>query len=233
MTKCTRRQFLEDSVLAAAVAAAFPTRGLWAAEATSGVPKKNPGELLQVAILGVGTRGGVHIDEFTRNPNTEVAYIVDADENAGQRGAEVVARKQGRRPKVVQDMRAAFDDKSVEHRLGRHAQPLALAGGDLGHAGRQGRLRGEAGEPQPERRPPHRGDRPQAQPHLPGRHAMPLDAGHRSTPSSMSSPARSARSSWPAACATSSAVRLVRRATTKCRTGSTTISGAVRRGCCR
>ncbi len=113
MTKCTRRQFLEDSVLAAAMAAAFPANGLWAAEATPELPKKNPGQLLQVAIIGVGTRGGVHIDEFTRNPNTEVAYIVDADENAGQRGAEVVARKQGRKPKVVQDMRVAFDDKSV------------------------------------------------------------------------------------------------------------------------
>ena len=80
----------------------------------SRLPKKNPGELLRVAIIGVGTRGGVHIDQFTRNPNTEVAYIVEADEKVGQQGAEVVARKQGRKPKVAQDMREAFDDKSVD-----------------------------------------------------------------------------------------------------------------------
>ena len=116
MTRCTRRQFLEDSVLAAAVAAAFPVNGLLAAETKLEkleLPKKNPGELLQVAIVGAGDRGGVHIDEFIINPDTEIAYIVDADEQIGRLRAEAVGKKQGRVPKVVQDMRKAFDDKSV------------------------------------------------------------------------------------------------------------------------
>ena len=117
MARCTRRQFLEDSVLAAAVAAAFPAGSLLAADEKAAekieLPKKNPGGLLQVAIVGAGDRGGVHIDEFIINPNTEIAYIVDADEQIGQRRAEQVGKKQGRTPKVVTDMRTAFDDKSV------------------------------------------------------------------------------------------------------------------------
>ena len=114
MTRCTRRQFLEDSVLAAAVAAAFPAGGLIAAEAKPGTAPKKPGELLHVAIVGAGDRGRVHIDEFTSIPNTEIAYIVDADEKIGQQRAEAVAKRQGRTPKVAQDMREAFDDKSVD-----------------------------------------------------------------------------------------------------------------------
>jgi predicted dehydrogenase len=113
MTRCTRRQFLEDSVLAAAVAAALPATSLLAADEKLELPKKNAGDLLQVAIVGAGDRGGVHIDEFIINPNTEIAYIVDADEQIGQRRAQQVGKKQGRTPKVVQDMREALADKSV------------------------------------------------------------------------------------------------------------------------
>ncbi len=113
MGRCTRRQFLEDSVLAAAVAAAFPAAGLLAADEKLELPAKNAGDLLQVAIVGAGDRGGVHIDEFILNPNTEIAYIVDADKQAGQRRAEQVGKKQGRTPKVAQDMRDALADKSV------------------------------------------------------------------------------------------------------------------------
>jgi predicted dehydrogenase len=77
-------------------------------------PKKNPGELLHVAVLGVRGRGGDHIAAFLDNPNTVVACIVDPDEKIGRRRAEEVGRKQGHAPKFVRDMRAAFDDKSVD-----------------------------------------------------------------------------------------------------------------------
>jgi predicted dehydrogenase len=113
MTTYNRRQFLEDSLLAAAVAAAFPAQHLVAADETIVLPKKNPGDLLQAAIIGTGTRGCVHIDEYLRNPNTEIAYIVDVDEAIGQKRAEYVGKRQRRVPKVVQDMRHVFDDKSV------------------------------------------------------------------------------------------------------------------------
>lgn len=112
----TRRQFLEDSVLAAAVAAAFPAGSLLAADKRKKPkpqPKKGPGERLLVAVVGVGGRGGEHISEFLAHPDTEIAYIVDADEKIAGRRAEAVAQKQGRAPKVAQDLRRALDDKAV------------------------------------------------------------------------------------------------------------------------
>jgi len=114
MSKITRRQFLEDSALAAAVAAMFPAGRLLAAEdALPALPKKNP-NCLQVAIVGANTRGIAHINGFLANPDTEIAYIVDADAKIGNEKAEAVGRRQGRKPKVLQDMRKAFDDKSVD-----------------------------------------------------------------------------------------------------------------------
>ena len=114
MAPCTRREFLQDSVLAAAVAAALPAGSLLAADKKKRQrPKKSPGERLHVGIVGAGGRGGDHIGEFLDNPNTEITYIVDADAKIGAQRAEAVSKRQGLMPKVVQDMRAAFEDKSV------------------------------------------------------------------------------------------------------------------------
>jgi len=115
MAQLTRRQFLEDSLLAAAVAAAFPAADALAAEKKSkkkAAPQKT-GDLLQLAIIGAGGRGGEHIKEFLANPHTEIAYIVDADEKIGQRRAEEVGKLQGKKPKFVRDLRKALEDKSV------------------------------------------------------------------------------------------------------------------------
>jgi predicted dehydrogenase len=116
MSKLTRREFLEDSILAAAVAAAFPAADAFAAEKKGKqqpTASKKSGDLLQVAIVGAGSRGGNHISEFLANPNTEIAYIVDADEAHAQQGAQRVAERQGKMPKVLTDFRKALDDKSV------------------------------------------------------------------------------------------------------------------------
>jgi predicted dehydrogenase len=115
MAKITRRQFLEDSVLAAAVTAAFPAASALAAEKKTKkkTPIKKSGDLLQVAIVGAGGRGGDHISEFLGNPNTEIAYVVEADEKIGQRRAEDIGKRQGKTPKFARDLRTALDDKSV------------------------------------------------------------------------------------------------------------------------
>ena len=117
MARFTRRQFLEDSLLAAAAAAALPAGVLLGANRKKKVeqetPKKKAGDLLQVAIVGVHSRGRAHIAAFLGDPNTEIAYIVDVDAKIAQQRAEEVAKVQGRMPKIVADMRKALDDKSV------------------------------------------------------------------------------------------------------------------------
>jgi predicted dehydrogenase len=113
MTRFTRRRFLEDSVLAAAVAAAgtLPVAKAFAADAAQ---SKSPNEKLRLAIVGVGGRGGEHLRAFSSRKDIEVAYIVDPDETIGNKRADAVAKTQGRRPKYVRDMREAFDDKSLD-----------------------------------------------------------------------------------------------------------------------
>jgi len=115
MAQITRRQFLEDSLLAAAVSAALPAATAWAAEKTSKkkATREKSGDLLQVAIVGVGGRGGEHISQFLANPHTEIAYVVDADEKIGQQRVAAIAKRQRKSPKFVRDLRIALDDKSV------------------------------------------------------------------------------------------------------------------------
>jgi predicted dehydrogenase len=113
MSSRTRRQFLEDSMLAAAAAVAAGSTGsiLAAEDAPS---KAGPSDKLGVAVVGCGGRGGEHLQVFSGRGDTEVLYIVDVDANIGKAKAAYVAKKQGREPRVVADMREAFDDKSVD-----------------------------------------------------------------------------------------------------------------------
>jgi predicted dehydrogenase len=109
----TRRQFLEDSFLAAAVAAALPaTTAIAASKKSKPVPAKSP-DAMQLAIIGVGGRGGEHINEWLAHADTEIAYVVDPDETVGQKRAKAIGDKQGKTPKFVRDFRRALDDKSV------------------------------------------------------------------------------------------------------------------------
>jgi len=110
MAQFTRRQFLEDSLFAAAAMAVLPGGKLLGAEEKQ---SPSPNEKLGVAILGVNGRGKKHIDVFANRKDTEIVYIVDVDEAVGQKQVEETAKLQDRKPKFVQDLRKAFDDKSV------------------------------------------------------------------------------------------------------------------------
>jgi predicted dehydrogenase len=112
MVRRTRRQFLEDSMLAtaAAVAASTPST-LLAAEGQS----SSPGEKLGVAVVGVKGRGGSHIGAFAGRKDTEILYVVDVDRDIGARRAEEIGKRQGgRQPQFVEDLRAALEDKRVD-----------------------------------------------------------------------------------------------------------------------
>jgi predicted dehydrogenase len=113
MSRRNRRQFLEDSMFAAAAAVAAGS-GAQALAADEKPSLKTPGEKLGVAVVGCGGRGADHLQTWASRPDTEVLYVVDVDENIAGRRARQVAEKQGREPKIVADMREAFDDKSVD-----------------------------------------------------------------------------------------------------------------------
>lgn len=114
MTDFNRRRFLEDSMFAAAAAVTAGAVGRsYAAEETK-PDESSPINKLGVAVVGAGGRGGDHVNAFSSRPDTEILYICDADIRRAEGRAKEAAKKQGREPKIVQDMREVFDDKSVD-----------------------------------------------------------------------------------------------------------------------
>ncbi len=110
MSQFSRRDFLENSMFAAATAAlAGRSARSFAAEETA------PGsaEILRVAVVGVNGRGGSHIDGFGKRKDCVIAAIVDVDEVVGNKRADEIEKRFGKRPTVYTDMRKCFEDKSI------------------------------------------------------------------------------------------------------------------------
>jgi predicted dehydrogenase len=116
MSGINRRRFLEDSLLASAAAAAATVGAseLLAKDISITTPSKSANDRLIGAVIGAGGRGGEHIKEWLDpKHNVEIAYICDADINHGNGAADRIAKKQERRPKVVQDLRKLLEDNTV------------------------------------------------------------------------------------------------------------------------
>src|ERR1035441_5784605 len=110
MQSITRRRFLEDSMLAAAAAAAGVALPLRAQEKKPGTANNR----IRVAILGCRIRGKQHAQELANLDDCEVAYVCDPDSDLVAELAAAVAKQQGIAPKTAQDMRRIFDDRAVD-----------------------------------------------------------------------------------------------------------------------
>src|SRR5882672_5697290 len=110
MSNITRRQFLEDSILtaAAAAAASLPSLGR-AAEQRAG----SANDKITVAILGCGIRGKQHAAELAKLSDCEIAYVCDPDRDRAAELSGILTRQKRPEPKTVQDLRRILDDKSV------------------------------------------------------------------------------------------------------------------------
>ena len=109
MTNRTRRQFLQDSIFAAAAVSSAPM-----ISSIAKAQSKSPNEKLLCAVVGCKGRGGGHISAFSGRKDCAIAYIVDIDEKVGRDRCNSVEKRTGRRPRFVKDMREVFDDKSVD-----------------------------------------------------------------------------------------------------------------------
>jgi predicted dehydrogenase len=123
MTKQSRREFLEQSMLSAAAAAAAASSwgalsGRATAEEVVASVSTSSNEKLGVAIVGAGGRGnGSHLTFFTdekKSPGTQVLWIVDADEKRGHEAVKRASKRQSREPQFTADMRKAFEDPAVD-----------------------------------------------------------------------------------------------------------------------
>ena len=100
--RLNRRQFTAAATATAAVVAARPVRAA------------GPNETLGVAVCGVNSRGGAHLNSFHKDPRTVIRAIVDIDENIGPKVADRVEKMQGKRPAVVKDVRQALELDGVD-----------------------------------------------------------------------------------------------------------------------
>ena len=129
-----RRQFVK--VAAAAIATAkFPILGA--------------NDRINIGIVGLGGRGNDHIG-FYSNLDAEARMngLCDVNQAARERAVARVKKAKGYQPKEYTDMRQMFDSKDIDAvsiTTPNHWHALAA---HLGNAGRQGCVRGKAGEPQ-------------------------------------------------------------------------------------
>jgi len=110
MTELSRRRFLEQGLAAAATTGVLFPHVAGAEEK----PSRSANEKLSVAVIGVRGRGQSHIRAFAARPDCQVTHVCDADRVIGVKCAETQAKKLGRAPKYVEDLRRIMDDKSID-----------------------------------------------------------------------------------------------------------------------
>lgn len=111
MIRRSRREFLEDSMMATAAAVAASSAGTMFAEDAK--QSSSPNEKLGVAVVGVKGRGGSHIGAFAGRKDTEILYVCDVDSEIGNKRATEIAKRQSQ-PKWEADLRKVLEDKRVD-----------------------------------------------------------------------------------------------------------------------
>jgi predicted dehydrogenase len=69
---------------------------------------------LKIAVVGTNSRGSSMAGTFARQPDAEVKYICDVDENALKKGIRAVQEVTGKEPTAVKDFRKVLDDKELD-----------------------------------------------------------------------------------------------------------------------
>lgn len=114
MAKQSRREFLEQSLFAATLAATAGMTGTARADQTA-TSTRSPNETLRIAVLGVRGRGQSHLQGFLKRKDCDVVAVVDPDEAVLQsKGVEVIEKKTGRKPKAFRDLRQMLGDKEID-----------------------------------------------------------------------------------------------------------------------
>ena len=117
MGSISRRDFLQDSALAAAaLAAGVAVTDTRAAERVAAARKGQLNDQLRVAVVGVHGRGMSHVGAFAGNNklNTIITTVCDADSAVIGNAMKAVEKKQGNAPKFEQDIRKVVEDKNID-----------------------------------------------------------------------------------------------------------------------
>lgn len=114
ISRITRRDFVENAILAATAALATGTainRSL-AEEAPSG-RKVGPNDKLRVATIGCNGQGGAHLGEWLKNKDVDVVAVCDVDPAAFAK-REGLFKSLPHKPEYVQDIRRLLENKDID-----------------------------------------------------------------------------------------------------------------------
>ncbi len=103
--KKTRRDFIKNTALAGAAVAIQPVPFF-----ANGMPSKK----INVAVMGVRSRGMALAENFAQQPDTEVSYICDVQQDYLDNCIAGVAKLQKRTPKGEKDIRKILENKDVD-----------------------------------------------------------------------------------------------------------------------
>ena len=103
MKSLNRREFMKGSIGAAATFAVLSQGKAYAAN-----------DKVVMGVMGLGGRGTFLAQKFAQRPDTEIAYLCDANTRRFARAREAVEEAQDRKPKLVQDFRRILDDRNVD-----------------------------------------------------------------------------------------------------------------------
>jgi predicted dehydrogenase len=105
MNSISRRQFVKQSGAAGLIAGSF----VYPARARS-----SPNETVNVAVMGIRSRGGALAEGFAKLPNVNVATICGIDENLLPKAVAEVEKVCGKTAKTETDIRRALDNKEID-----------------------------------------------------------------------------------------------------------------------
>jgi len=71
-------------------------------------------DVVNMAIVGVGSRGTDHVKEYLKLPSARIAALCDVDTAQMERISQIVYRQTQKRPKAYQDLRKLYEDKDID-----------------------------------------------------------------------------------------------------------------------
>ena len=85
-----------------------------AATAASAMRVSGANERINVAIVGLGGRGGSHLDRYSQLPEARVAGLCDVNQAARERAQATLLKNTSEKAREFEDLRDAYADASVE-----------------------------------------------------------------------------------------------------------------------
>jgi len=115
MRKLTRRELLEDALIAATFAAtAGSLQGLARAAEPPSRRTIGPNDQIRVAVIGVRGRGKDHIKGYLPMNDVSIVALCDTDLSQIPAAAKLITDKGKPEPKAVQDLRRIIEDRDID-----------------------------------------------------------------------------------------------------------------------